>query len=805
MQHEELDEELDEDIVEETPEGHQVACASSPVYSGGGAHSVSLTRPAGSCAHGASAKPHRQSHSYGERPETMVGAQQPPFSSRQAPVPARLRPKDRLPYSLGLAHLPASPVRQSRGEPAAVVGAPSTGIRPPPTRILSDESACTLEEVIALSPADTPRGDFAGGFARDARGGTPHAALVGSPRRNHTDVLDEGARLLDEWLTIQECSPFTRRSSGAPAPSPWAVGVAGVPELRHMAEAAGDSTADGDLDRYEEDFLEEDIDEEEMVYAFGQCSPAAGFASTPGTPSGRRTPSGGLEWLGHGLQARPEGASTKRRCDGHEALPGAAAVRERCDEASPLFRQLQRPGDGLPGRGSGGDACSSLMGRLQAHGQSSPANDRRPLSSSMGQRQASAQAEGEAISEGGWGVQVGVATGRGMRAHMEDYVRLCVLRVVGAELLYFAVFDGHNGQGAARTASRQLHRLLVQRLEWLAHAEVRGGALPAEGTDESSRDSALTAGSSPSHGSRPGSTIGRRGASSRAPAACFSGPNPPAAKWAVSAQSGGHAATHDGRPGTPSTPSSFTSGRAALHLSRAAIDRLLPEALYESFLLLDAWLKRHKRIAESRASSRQAAFRPGGLAAQSPVAAEGGDSRRAPAQNAQGGTTALVAVVHGGVLHIASAGDSRCVLARSGVACRLTTDHSPSLPAETERIEELGGLVIRGRVHGVLAVSRAMGDPELQPFVTPEPQVSLLRRRAGDGALILGSDGVWGVLPDAEACSLASEQPSAQAAAQALVDVSDARGGRDNASAIVIRWTVPEAKPGRAGEGVFRP
>jgi serine/threonine protein phosphatase PrpC len=44
------------------------------------------------------------------------------------------------------------------------------------------------------------------------------------------------------------------------------------------------------------------------------------------------------------------------------------------------------------------------------------------------------------------------------------------------------------------------------------------------------------------------------------------------------------------------------------------------------------------------------------------------------------------------------------------------------------------------------------------------------------------------VLTDAEACALAAEQLTAQAAAQALVDASNARGGRDNASAIVIRW-----------------
>ena len=64
---------------------------------------------------------------------------------------------------------------------------------------------------------------------------------------------------------------------------------------------------------------------------------------------------------------------------------------------------------------------------------------------------------------------------------------------------------------------------------------------------------------------------------------------------------------------------------------------------------------------------------------------------------------------NGDTLVVGNLGDSRAVLKRGRAeAVRLSTDHSPKLPAEHDRILSLGGIVSRGRVHGILAVSRAM-------------------------------------------------------------------------------------------------
>lgn len=66
-------------------------------------------------------------------------------------------------------------------------------------------------------------------------------------------------------------------------------------------------------------------------------------------------------------------------------------------------------------------------------------------------------------------------------------------------------------------------------------------------------------------------------------------------------------------------------------------------------------------------------------------------------------------------LHVANVGDSRAVLCRSGLACRLTVDHKASLRSERERIINSGGVVTANhRVNGVLAISRALGDHMLK-------------------------------------------------------------------------------------------
>lgn len=121
------------------------------------------------------------------------------------------------------------------------------------------------------------------------------------------------------------------------------------------------------------------------------------------------------------------------------------------------------------------------------------------------------------------------------------------------------------------------------------------------------------------------------------------------------------------------------------------------------------------------------------------------------------GSTAVVAVVTPEKIIVSNCGDSRAVLCRNGVAVPLSIDHKPDRADELDRINAAGGRVIYwdgARVLGVLAMSRAIGDNYLKPFVIPEPEVTVTDRSPDDECLILASDGLWDVVSNDTACGV---------------------------------------------------
>lgn len=69
-----------------------------------------------------------------------------------------------------------------------------------------------------------------------------------------------------------------------------------------------------------------------------------------------------------------------------------------------------------------------------------------------------------------------------------------------------------------------------------------------------------------------------------------------------------------------------------------------------------------------------------------------------------------MALLRGNELHVGNAGDSRCVLCRSGKAVDMSVDHKPEDDIERNRILKAGGQVTKdGRVNGGLNLSRAIG------------------------------------------------------------------------------------------------
>ncbi|KAK4606621.1 hypothetical protein RGQ29_000740 [Quercus rubra] len=122
------------------------------------------------------------------------------------------------------------------------------------------------------------------------------------------------------------------------------------------------------------------------------------------------------------------------------------------------------------------------------------------------------------------------------------------------------------------------------------------------------------------------------------------------------------------------------------------------------------------------------------------------------------GSTAVVAIVTPNKIIVANCGDSRAVLCRNGKPVPLSSDHKPDRPDELNRIQAAGGRVIYWdgpRVLGVLAMSRAIGDNYLKPYVSCEPEVTITDRTAEDHCLILASDGLWDVVSNETACEVA--------------------------------------------------
>ncbi|RZF36595.1 hypothetical protein LSTR_LSTR010706 [Laodelphax striatellus] len=125
------------------------------------------------------------------------------------------------------------------------------------------------------------------------------------------------------------------------------------------------------------------------------------------------------------------------------------------------------------------------------------------------------------------------------------------------------------------------------------------------------------------------------------------------------------------------------------------------------------------------------------------------------------GCTAVVALVVGGrQLFVANAGDSRCVVCRSGTAVDMSQDHKPEDEPEMQRILAAGGTVKEGRVNKGLNLSRAIGDftykkneslPATEQMIIALPDVKKLEMDpARDEFMVLACDGIWNSMTSQE-------------------------------------------------------
>ncbi|KAL4439513.1 hypothetical protein ABPG74_003915 [Tetrahymena malaccensis] len=139
--------------------------------------------------------------------------------------------------------------------------------------------------------------------------------------------------------------------------------------------------------------------------------------------------------------------------------------------------------------------------------------------------------------------------------------------------------------------------------------------------------------------------------------------------------------------------------------------------------------------------------------------------------------------------YVGNLGDTRAVLCENDKAVRVSTDHKATNDQEIKRIKDMGGMIIRGRVSGSLAVTRALGDLDLKTEgVLNVPDVQDFMITSKTQYLILASDGLWDVVDDQKAIDLCKNMTDTGEMAKKLVKYAIDNGSRDNTSVMVLKF-----------------
>jgi serine/threonine protein phosphatase PrpC len=155
----------------------------------------------------------------------------------------------------------------------------------------------------------------------------------------------------------------------------------------------------------------------------------------------------------------------------------------------------------------------------------------------------------------------------------------------------------------------------------------------------------------------------------------------------------------------------------------------------------------------------------------------------------QAGTCVVQLYIIGERFLAANVGDSRVVIGTGQGAAVLTDDHKPDATAERYRIEALGGSVVTlgvPRVEGILAISRALGDSCLKPYVSAEPRIAEGVLGSENDVAVLACDGVWDVLSPGEVIDAARQGRTPVKGAEEISRSALDRGSTDNITVIVL-------------------
>jgi len=112
-------------------------------------------------------------------------------------------------------------------------------------------------------------------------------------------------------------------------------------------------------------------------------------------------------------------------------------------------------------------------------------------------------------------------------------------------------------------------------------------------------------------------------------------------------------------------------------------------------------------------------------------------------QKLRGGSTALCNVLYNQKIYSANLGDSQSIVIRGRDFISLSNLHDFSNELERLSVEQKGGVLLKNRLEGELAISRSIGDINFKAFMSSEPDIFVYEITEADDYLILATDGFW--------------------------------------------------------------
>ena len=130
-------------------------------------------------------------------------------------------------------------------------------------------------------------------------------------------------------------------------------------------------------------------------------------------------------------------------------------------------------------------------------------------------------------------------------------------------------------------------------------------------------------------------------------------------------------------------------------------------------------------------------------------------------QGFKDGSTMAFTAIKEKKVYSAHLGDSRIIIVnKNGEISFQTHDHKPENRDEVERIREAGSFIMKKRVANILAVSRCLGDYNVNG-VGHDPEIQTYDIKEDDKWLIICCDGVYDVMSSQHVANIAKDAKSA--------------------------------------------